>query len=123
MINLPPMSQVGVVRLSKEGGLAYIPGLVQRRIFELGRCSDALRDQIDQAMQDASAAGQRAPAAGGGDQRFFHIELAVNELPDAVTYSFEVPEADAPQTLAELLQVAVSEDGVSSGAPGAEPAS
>lgn len=118
MVELPPMSQVGVVRLSREGGLAYIPARIPRRTFELASCSQTLRDQVCCAVEEASQTGQTPRSACSSDQRFFRIELALCESPEAVLCSFEVPEVDAPQALVALLQTAAGEKGVSSDTPG-----
>jgi len=115
MVELPPLNEVDIVRLSKEGGLAYIPGLAQRRIFELASCSEVLRRQVCHALEEARARAQSPSSTGNGDQRFFRIELDSGASPAVTVYRFEVPETDAPLALAELLQVALSEGGVSAG--------
>lgn len=119
MIDLPPLNEVEVVRLSREGGLAFIPGLVRLRTFELNRCSQTLRGQVCHAVREASLAVQAPQPAAGADQRFFRIELDLGTRPESAVYSFEVPEADAPLTLVELWQAAPEDGGFSMGGSGA----
>lgn len=115
MIDLPPLSKVDAVHLSRQGGLAYIPGLVRLRVFELNRCSDALRGQVCHAVEDASRAATHASQAIGADQRFFRIELHLESLPETAMFSFEVAEANAPPTLVKLWQAAPEENDAPSG--------
>ncbi|WP_343584441.1 protealysin inhibitor emfourin [Herbaspirillum sp.] len=110
MIDLPPLDEVEVVRLSREGGLAYIPNLSRVRIFELNRCSTTLRGQVCQAITQASQIVQTPQPATGGDQRFFRVELDVRTQPHATMYSFEVPEAEAPLMLVTLWQAPPDEE-------------
>ena len=104
MIDLPPLGEVEAVRLSREGGLAFIPGLVRLRVFELKRCSDALRGEVCNAVEEASRAAAQATPPAGADQRFFRVELHLGTVPEAAMFSFKVPEANAPPALVKLWQ-------------------
>ena len=105
MIQLPPLDQASVVRVTREGGVAYLPGLSRPRSYQLGNCSEELRQQIGEALQSAAPhAGQRnGPGSPGGDQRFYRVEVVVESATThAGSVSFEVPESDAPEALVHL---------------------
>ncbi|WP_432728554.1 protealysin inhibitor emfourin [Variovorax sp. W6] len=104
MIRLPPLDEATVVRVTREGGLAYLPGLARPRSFQLGDCSDELRRQIGDALQSAVPhAGQPGATVSGGDQRFYRVEVLVQGAGvQEISVSFEVPEADAPDALVHL---------------------
>jgi hypothetical protein len=105
MIQLPPLDQASVVRVTREGGVAYLPGLSRPRSYQLGNCSEELRQQIGEALQSAAPhAGQRnGPGSPGGDQRFYRVEVVVESATTHTgSISFEVPESDAPEALVHL---------------------
>jgi len=102
MIRLPPLDEATVVRVTREGGLAYLPGLARPRSFQLGDCTDALRQKIGDALQSAVPhAGQPGATVSGGDQRFYRVEVLVQGT-EEISVSFEVPEAEAPEALVHL---------------------
>lgn len=99
MIELPPLDLARLVRLSREGGLAYLPALARPRSIDLATCPPGLRQEVCDALQ--SAAPVAVERCGGGDQRYFHVEVRYQG--DAVAdISFDVPEADAPDALVRL---------------------
>jgi len=105
MIQLPPLDQASVVRVTREGGVAYLPGLSRPRSYQLGNCSEELRQQIGEALQSAAPhAEQRGgPASPGGDQRFYRVEVVVESATThSGSVSFEVPENEAPEALVHL---------------------
>ena len=103
MIHLPPMNEASVVRVTREGGIAYMPGLARPRSFQLGDCTDELRRQIDDALQSAVPhAEESGSAATGGDQRFYRVEVVMEDAASASSVSFEVPETEAPEALVHL---------------------
>lgn len=99
MIELPPLSEATWVRVSRQGGIAYVPAHAAPRDFDLRQCPEDLRREVCQALQQA------APLAGpedapGGDQRYFRIEIEfVGRAPGV---QFQVPEARAPDGLVRL---------------------
>lgn len=100
MIELPPLDLAQLVRLSHEGGLAYLPALARPRSIDLATCPPGLRQEVCDALQRAAPVAVER-CAGGGDQRYFHVEVRYQG--DAVAdISFDVPEADAPQALVRL---------------------
>ncbi|MBO1112852.1 protealysin inhibitor emfourin [Bordetella petrii] len=99
MIELPPLSQATLVRLSRQGGVAYLPGRAAPRDIDLRACPEDTRQQVCQALRQAAplAAGEDEP---GGDQRYFRIEIWF--VDEAATVRFQVPEARAPEPLLRL---------------------
>jgi len=106
MIQLPPLDQASVVRLTREGGVAYVPGLSRPRSYQLGNCSEELRQQIGEALQSAAphAEPRGGPGSPGGDQRFYRVEVVVESATSrsGSSVSFEVPENEAPESLVHL---------------------
>ena len=103
MIRLPPLSEASVVRVTREGGVARVPGLARPRSFQLGDCTEELRQQIDDALQSAVPhAGQGGAASPGGDQRVYRVEVVVQGTASSRSVSFEVPETEAPEALVHL---------------------
>lgn len=101
MIDLPPLELVLLVRLSREGGLAYLPALAQPRSINLATCPPDVRRDVCEALQGAAPLAVPECGQSGGDQRYFHIEM-VMDRDDQTAISFDVPESDAPDTLVRL---------------------
>ena len=99
MIRLPPLSRATLVRLSRQGGVAYVPGRAAPRDIDLRSCPEDTRREVCQALQQAAplAAGDDQP---GGDQRYFRIEIWFVDETAAV--QFQVPETQAPEPLLRL---------------------
>lgn len=110
MIRLPPLNEATVVRVTREGGVAYMPGLSQPRSFQLGDCTAELRRQIGDALQSAVPhAGQAGATLSSGDQRYYRVEVVVESTEEEhqqISVSFEVPEAEAPEALVHLWKAA-----------------
>lgn len=105
MIQLPPLSETSVVRVTREGGIAYLPGLARPRSFQLGDCTEELRQQIDDALQSAVPhADESGATSPGGDQRVYRVEVVVQSAAAGSSVSFEVPETEAPEALVHLWQ-------------------
>ena len=101
MIELPSLDLAQLVRLSREGGLAYLPALAQPRSIDLATCPPGLRQEVCDALQRAAPVAVERCAGAGGDQRYFHVEVRYQG--DAVAdISFDVPETDAPEALVRL---------------------
>ncbi|ASC65876.1 protealysin inhibitor emfourin [Achromobacter denitrificans] len=101
MIELPSLDLALLVRLTREGGVAYLPGLAQPRSIDLATCPPGLRQEVCDAVARAAPAAIPRGAGAGGDQRYFHVEV-VYDGADVADVSFDVPEADAPDTLVRL---------------------
>lgn len=104
MIDLPPLEFALRVSLTREGGLAYLPGLAQPRSIDLAACPPGLREQVCEALQSAAPVASPECGAQGGDQRYFHVELVFRDPADGATASlvFDVPETEAPDSLVQL---------------------
>ncbi len=103
MIQLPPLNETSVVRVTREGGIAYMPGLARPRSFQLGDCTEELRQQIDDALQSAVPhADESGATSPGGDQRVYRVEVVVESAAAGSSVSFDVPETEAPEALVHL---------------------
>lgn len=96
MIELPPLSDAALVRVSRQGGLAYLAGRAASRDIDLRNCTEAVRRDVCQALRQAAPVASD-DAAPGGDQRYFRIEIRF--LDERAAVSFHVPEAQAPELL------------------------
>lgn len=101
MIELPPLDLAQLVRLSREGGLAYLPGLAKPRRIDMATCPPGVRQEVCDAILHAAPKAMPGSAGAGGDQRYFHVEVEF-EGADTARVTFDVPEADAPETLVRL---------------------
>ncbi len=101
MIELPSLDLAQLVRLSREGGLAYLPGLAQPRHIDMATCPPGVRQEVCDAILHAAPKAMSSSAGAGGDQRYFHVEVEF-EGADTARVTFDVPEADAPETLVRL---------------------
>lgn len=103
MIHLPPLNDATIVRVTREGGIAYLPGLARPRSFQLGDCTEELRRQIDDALQSAAPHAEESSATSpGGDQRIYRVEVVMENTAAASSVSFDVPETEAPAALVHL---------------------
>lgn len=109
MIELPSLDLVRLVRLTREGGLAYLPGLAQPRRIDMSTCPPGVRQEVCDALQLAAPKAVAA-ADGSGDQRYFRVEV-VYEGEETAQISFDVPEADAPDTLVRLWKSQAGQSG------------
>ncbi len=104
MIDLPPLEFALRVSLTREGGLAYLPGLAQPRSIDLTACPDSLRQEVGDALRRSAPLASPECGRPGGDQRYFHVELVFRDPVggDTASLVFDVPEAEAPDTLVRL---------------------
>lgn len=104
MIALPPLELTLRVSLTREGGLAYLPGLARTRSIDLTDCPPDLRQEVGDALRRTAPLANPDCAARGGDQRYFHVEVVFRDPAsgDSASLAFDVPEAQAPDTLARL---------------------
>lgn len=101
MIELPSLDLALLVRLTREGGVAYLPGLMQPRSINLATCPPNVRQEVCDVLQRAAPLAVPECGQAGGDQRYFHVEIVMDRDEDTAI-SFDVPEADAPDTLVQL---------------------
>lgn len=100
MSRLPPLGPTAVIRLWREGGMAYLPALMRPAAIALEDCSEAERQAICRVLE-VSAQQADAEQAGRGDQRYFRIEVQLARDDDSVV-DLKVPEARAPDGLVKL---------------------
>lgn len=101
MIELPPLDLAHLVRLTRQGGLAYLPGLARPRTIDLATCPPDVRQEACDALERAAPVAVARDAGGGGDQRYFHVEVLYRGA-GVADVSFDVPESEAPDTLVRL---------------------
>ncbi|WMD20353.1 hypothetical protein RAS12_27730 [Achromobacter seleniivolatilans] len=101
MTTPPAWDLAQLVRLSREGGLAYLPGLAKTRSIDLVSCPPGVRKEVCDALQRAALAVPEC-GASGGDQRYFHVEVEFEGSDTGAAFSFDVPEADTPDMLVRL---------------------
>lgn len=110
MIELPPLDLIQLVRLTREGGLAYIPGLAQPRRIDMATCPPGVRQEVCDALEHAAPRAVACGPEAGGDQRYFHVEVEF-EGAETARVTFDVPEADAPETLVRLWKSQAGQSG------------
>ncbi|VVP80533.1 hypothetical protein PS918_02253 [Pseudomonas fluorescens] len=100
MKNLPTLDERAVVRLSRQGGFAAIQALSRPREIEFGQCDIDQRSRICLLLEGCLPLASASP--GGGDQRFYQIEVRffAGEQDDEVV--LKVPEDRAPGELVRL---------------------
>ncbi|AYD66389.1 hypothetical protein YH64_023875 [Achromobacter sp. LC458] len=101
MIELPSLDLALLVRLTREGGVAYLPALTQPRSINLATCPPGVRQEVCDTLQRAAPLAVPEYGQAGGDQRYFHIEIVLDRDEDSAV-TFDVPEAQAPDTLVQL---------------------
>lgn len=108
MIDLPQLNRVQTVRIAREGGVAWTPGLSRARSIRMDACGDAARHRIEAVLQDAvNSATQGGTHRLAADQRFYRVEVVLLDAPAAGSaIHFEVPESQAPDLLVQLWRSA-----------------
>lgn len=100
MSRLPPLQELQALHLSREGGVAALPGLRRPCEIQLDDCPPperkALRVLLNQTLPCAVAPEQ----AGSSDRRYFLLELVFAEPGEALSY--HIPEDAAPEALVRL---------------------
>ncbi|AUY40525.1 MULTISPECIES: protealysin inhibitor emfourin [Leclercia] len=108
-MQVPELTDDAVVELAREGGVAYIPHLSGLRRIALSTLSSTQRQRVvnilEQAIPRGEPPGQRS-SAGGGDQRYFRIQIIWTRHNQAqyTDIIVLVPEQEAPESLVELWQ-------------------
>lgn len=100
MKTLPTLGDEAVVRLSRQGGFAAIHALSRPREIEFAHCDIDQRTRICTLLEGCLPLTEESP--GGGDQRFYQIEVSFrfNEQDDRMV--MKVPEDQAPGELVHL---------------------
>lgn len=100
MSDLPALRHATVIRISLQGGVAFLPGLSRPRPIDLTNCPDTERDEILHVLE--ASVRRASDHCGHGDQRYFRIELVYRDGADEKSTSFQVPENEAPEPLVGL---------------------
>lgn len=100
MKTLPTLDDRAVVRLSRQGGFAAIQATTRPREIEFAQCNIEQRSRICVLLEGCLALA--SPVAGGGDQRFYQIELRYRQGEQDDQMVLKVPEDQAPGELVRL---------------------
>lgn len=100
MNELPPLQGLRVLRLSREGGVAPLPGLRRPCAIRLADCRPPERETLRQLLDRTLPRAVPEEDAGRGDQRFFLLELVFADAGQALTFS--IPEDAAPEALVRI---------------------
>ncbi|MCE0489192.1 hypothetical protein LU196_03860 [Pantoea sp. Mb-10] len=104
MVNIP-LSDDAIIELAREGGIAFIPGLRAERRIALAQLSEPQKKHVCSVLEQAMARGkpeEEAPRIGGGDQRYFRIQITYSTQHNAGSIVILIPEAEAPPELQSL---------------------
>ncbi|MDD2102510.1 protealysin inhibitor emfourin [Pseudomonas sp. YuFO20] len=100
MKTLPTLDDRAVVRLSRQGGFAAIQATTRPREIAFAQCNIEERSRICVLLEGCLPLA--SPVAGGGDQRFYQIELRYREGDQDDQMVMKVPEDQAPAELVRL---------------------
>ncbi|MDT8896525.1 hypothetical protein RSO41_17895 [Halomonas sp. I1] len=101
----PRLTAASVLRLSREGGVAHMPGLARPRWIRCDRCSEAQRAELQALLDEAVRCGERRMP--GVDRRLLH--LWVEEGGEAPVWTLSVAEDTVPETLLRWWRLAASD--------------
>jgi hypothetical protein len=102
MKKLPPLDQASRVLLSREGGVAYLPGRKNSCSIELGDCSKEERQRISTALRSVVPVAQPEEETGHGDQRYYVVLITFAREAAVEDVQFRVAEQRAPDELLTL---------------------
>lgn len=93
---LPPLDANGVLRLSREGGVAALPGLRRERRIAMDGFDPQQRQRLYALLEICAAHSVPRARAGAGDRRYFAIVW------DGPWAPLRIAEDDAPAELVQL---------------------
>ena len=96
MIALPPPGPGVVLRLSREGGVAVMPGLRRERHLALDGLEPGQRQRLQTLLEACAAHSLPRANAGAGDRRYFAIAW------DGPGAPLRIAEEQAPAELVRL---------------------
>lgn len=100
MITSKDLSKVRGLRISREGGLVFIPALAKARCVLLADLDPCKRTEICKAVQQAVALADSPGSRNAADQRYFHIEFFFDDSDnDVEPDDVDIPESLMPETL------------------------
>ncbi|KKX62322.1 protealysin inhibitor emfourin [Pseudomonas putida] len=100
MKTLPTLDERAVVCVSRQGGFAAIQAMTRPRQIDFAQCSIDQRSRIYGLLEGCLPLA--SSVAGGGDQRFYQIELHYHEGEHDDQMVLKVPEDQAPAELVRL---------------------
>ncbi len=94
------LDERALIRLAREGGVAYMPALARPREIDFQKCSPPQRQRVCRLL-DEVAGLNCTEQVGRGDQRYYRIVIMpAGEEGEAIT--LKVPEQQAPKPLVVL---------------------
>lgn len=106
MSQLPELTDDATIVVTREGGFAFIPGLRSERRFPLGELPAPEKQRVCKVLEQAMPLcepEEKAAKVGGGDQRYFRIQIQYATRREAGTVVLLIPEQSAPPELASLF--------------------
>jgi hypothetical protein len=103
MKSLPTLDERAVVCLSRQGGFAAIASMTRPREIDFAQCSIDQRSRIYGLLEGCLPLA--SSVAGGGDQRFYQIELHYRKGEQDDQMVLKVPENLAPDELVRLWDI------------------
>ncbi|GAB2797277.1 hypothetical protein GCM10027040_24880 [Halomonas shantousis] len=95
----PPLGASSVVAVSREGGLAHLPGLAAPRRIPCAQCSDEQRRHLHQLLTWAAQHDVSEEPVCGADRRIFRLAVEEEAQP---RWTAVVSEEQTPDELIML---------------------
>lgn len=101
-MKMPALGPETSLRVSRQGGFAAAPGLARARQIEFVDCDDAQRRELCSVVERCLPIASKN--VGGGDQRFFRVELHYRREDAGAEMILQIAEERAPRELVQLWQ-------------------
>lgn len=104
MQHCPPLDEHTIIEVTREGGLAFMPGLRVHQRFVLAELTDPRRGRLADLIRQLlplALGPDAARSAGSGDQRYYRIRIIRHQAspPHDEDYELVIPESNAPPAL------------------------
>ncbi len=99
-MKMPVLGPETSLRVSRQGGFAPAPGMARTRQIEFIDCDDAQRRELCSVVERCLPVASKN--VGGGDRRFFRVELYYRREDTDAEMILQVAEERAPQELVQL---------------------
>ncbi len=100
-----PLTDDAIIKLAREGGIAFIPNLRGERRFALAQLPEPQKQRVCAVLEQALPLGEpedQAADVGRGDQRYFRIQISYATHSEAGSVVLIIPEALASPELQAL---------------------
>jgi len=109
-MQLPELGPETSLRLTRQGGLVVMPGLMRARRIDFAECDSNQRRNICAVLESCLPVASRS--VGGADRRFFLVELHYRDHGAEAELTLQIAEELAPPALLRLWR-----DGEPAGPP------